>query len=148
MNQKYTIMGKKIFINLPVKDLQRTSDFFTKLGYSFNPQFSDDKAKCMIISDDIFVMLLTEPFFTSFTGKKVPDTKKSSEVILSLQAEDREAVDIFLGRCISGGAKDLTKPQTMDFMYTRSFEDPDGHIWEVFWMDMAKVSTEPSVHTV
>ncbi|HLP72899.1 MAG TPA: VOC family protein [Bacteroidales bacterium] len=141
-------MGKKIFINLPVKDLKRTASFFSRLGYSFNPQFSDEKAKCMIISDDIYVMLLTEPFFTSFTGKDVPDTKTSSEVILSLQADSREGVDTYLERCISGGAKDLTKPQTMDFMYTRSFEDPDGHIWEVFWMDMAKVTEQQPAQTV
>lgn len=141
-------MGKKIFINLPVKDLKKTSTFFARLGYSFDPQFSDEKAKCMIISEDIFVMLLSEPFFKSFTGKEIPDTTKASEVILSLPAENREDVDIFLERCVSEGAKDLSKPQEMDFMYSRSFEDPDGHIWEVFWMDMAKVTSQASAQTV
>jgi predicted lactoylglutathione lyase len=135
-------MERKIFINLPVRDLNKTSTFFARMGYSFDPQFSDEKAKCMIISDDIYVMLLTEPFFKSFTGKDIPDTSKTSEVILSLNEESREAVDNFMEKCISAGGKDLTKPQEMDFMYTRSFEDPDGHLWEVFWMDMARMRVE------
>lgn len=141
-------MGKKIFVNLPVKDLKKTSTFFAKLGYSFDPQFSDEKAKCMIISDDIYVMLLVEPFFKSFSGKEIPDTAASSEVILSLDADSREAVDQFMEKCISAGGRDLSKPQEMDFMYTRSFEDPDGHIWEVFYMDMAKVRVEPKAQPV
>jgi predicted lactoylglutathione lyase len=141
-------MGKKIFVNLPVKDLKKTSTFFAKLGYSFDPQFSDEKAKCMIISDDIYVMLLVEPFFKSFTGKEIPDTSKTSEVILSLIADSREAVDQFMEKCVSAGGRDLSKPQEMDFMYTRSFEDPDGHLWEIFYLDMAKVRVKPKEQPV
>lgn len=137
-------MEKKIFINLPVKDLKRTATFFARLGYSFDPQFSDDNAKCMIISDDIYVMLLVEPFFRSFTGKEIPDTSRSSEVILAFNEENREAVDRFMDICLAEGAKDLTKPQMVDYMYSRSFEDPDGHIWEVFWMDVARARAELS----
>jgi predicted lactoylglutathione lyase len=148
MNQKDTIMGKKIFVNLPVKDLKKTSTFFAKMGYSFDPQFSDENAKCMIISDDIFVMLLVEPFFKSFTGKEIPDTSGNCEVILSLNEESREAVDDYMKKCVAAGGRDLTKPQQMDFMYTRSFEDPDGHLWEVFWMDMAKMRVEPNAQPV
>lgn len=141
-------MGKKIFVNLPVKDLKKTSIFFAKLGYSFDPQFSDEKAKCLIISDDIFVMLLLEPFFKSFTGKEIPDTSKTCEVILSLIADSREAVDEFMEKCVAAGGHDLSKPQEMDFMYSRSFEDPDGHLWEIFYMDMAKVRVEPKAQPV
>lgn len=134
-------MGTKIFINLPSKDLKRTTRFFAKLGYKFDPRFSDENAQCMIISDDIYVMFLTEQFFRSFTHKDIPDS--SAGAIYALTAESREAVDEFMQRCIAEGGRDLSQPQTMDFMYTRSFEDPDGHIWEIFWMDMAKVANEP-----
>lgn len=141
-------MDRKIFINLPVRDLKKTSAFFAKMGYSFDPQFSDEKAKCMIISNDIYVMLLVEQFFKSFTGKEIPDTSRSSEVILSLNEDSREAVDAFMEKCISAGGKDLTKPQEMDFMYTRSFEDPDGHLWEVFWMDLARMKVETTAQPI
>lgn len=134
-------MGTKIFINLPSKDLKRTTRFFAKLGYKFDPRFSDENAQCMIISDDIYVMFLTEQFFRSFTRRDIPDS--SAGAIYALTAESREAVDEFMQRCIAEGGRDLSQPQTMDFMYTRSFEDPDGHIWEIFWMDMAKVANEP-----
>jgi predicted lactoylglutathione lyase len=142
-------MGKQIFINLPVKDLKKTSTFFEKMGYSFDPQFSNEDAKCMIISDNIIVMLLVEPFFSKFTGKEIPDTSRTSEVILSLNAESRQAVDEFLQKCISAGGKDTSKPNEMEFMYTRSFEDPDGHFWEVFWMDEARMrSQQPTAQIV
>lgn len=141
-------METKIFVNLPVKNLEVTSAFFAKMGYRFDPQFSDDKAKCMIISDDIYVMLLVEPFFRSFTNKDVPDTGQTSEVILSFSLNSNDEVDDLMRKCISAGGKDLSRRQEPDFMYTRSFEDPDGHIWEIFHMDMAKVRQESKAQPV
>lgn len=133
-------MGTKIFINLPAKDLQRTARFFAKLGYRFDPQFSDENGQCMVITDDIYVMFLTEPFFKSFTKKDIPESPAGA--IFALTADSREAVDDFMQRCVAEGGTDISQPQTMDFMYTRSFEDPDGHIWEVFYMDMEKYKTQ------
>lgn len=133
-------MGTKIFINLPSKDLQRTTRFFAKLGYRFDPQFSDENAQCMIITEDIYVMFLVEQFFRSFTQKDIPES--SAGAIYALTADSREEVEDFMQRCIAEGGRDISLPQTMDFMYTRSFEDPDGHIWEVFYMDMEKFKTQ------
>jgi len=141
--EKLIAMGSKIFINLPSKDLQRTTRFFSKLGYKFNPQFSDENAQCMIITDDIYVMFLTEPFFRSFTNKDLPDTFNTTGAIYALQADSRESVDDFIQKCVTEGGIDVSQPQTVDFMYTRSFEDPDGHRWEVFWMDETRVANEP-----
>lgn len=141
-------METKIFVNLPVKNLEVTATFFAKMGYRFDPQFSDEKAKCMIISDDIYVMLLVEPFFTSFTNREIPDTGKTSEVILALTMDSNQEVDDLMKKCIAAGGKDISRKQEVDFMYTRSFEDPDGHIWEVFHMDMAKVRHEPKAQPV
>lgn len=141
-------METKIFVNLPVKDLKRSSTFFSKMGYSFDPQFSDDNAKCLIISDHIFVMLLVEPFFKSFTKKEIPDFSRTAGAILSISTDNREAVDELMKKSISAGGKDVSQPQQVDFMYTRSFEDPDGHLWEVFYMDMAKVRSEPKTQPV
>jgi uncharacterized protein len=136
-------MARQIFINLPTKNLQTTARFFSKLGFRFNPQFSDENAQCMIISDDIYVMFLTESYFRSFTKKDIPDTATSAGAIYSLTAESREAVDDFMQRCIQEGGRDVSQPQTWDFMHTRTFEDPDGHLWEIFYMDMTKVANEP-----
>lgn len=133
-------MGTKIFINLPSKDLKRTARFFAKVGYRFDPQFSDENGQCMIITDDIYVMFLTEQFFKSFTNKDIPES--SAGAIYALTADNREAVDDFIQRCVAEGGKDISQPQTVDFMYTRSFEDPDGHIWEIFYMDMEKFKTQ------
>jgi predicted lactoylglutathione lyase len=138
-------METKIFVNLPVKNLEVTSTFFSKMGYKFDPQFSDEKAKCMIISDDIYVMLLVEPFFRSFTNKDIPDTAKTSGVILTLALNSKDEVDDLMRKCISAGGKDVSRGQETDFMYLKSFEDPDGHIWEIFHMDMAKVKQESKV---
>lgn len=128
-------MGTKIFVNLPVKDLTKTVSFFTKLGYKFNPQFTDENATCMIITDDIYVMLLVEPFFKSFTKKEIPDTSKASEAILALTADSREKVDDLIMKSVAAGGIEVRPPQEQDGMYGRSFQDPDGHLWEVFYMD-------------
>ena len=127
-------MATQIFVNLPVKDLQRSVEFFGKLGYSFNPQFTDENATCMIISDDIFAMLLVEPYFRTFIEKDVADAHRTAEVILALSAENREAVDVLVGKALAAGAKEPRPAQDYGFMYQRSYQDLDGHLWEVFHM--------------
>jgi uncharacterized protein len=124
-------MATKIFVNLPIKDLNRTVDFFTKLGFSFNPQFTDENATCMIIGEDIFVMLLVEKFFKSFTKKEICDATKDAEVIIALSAESREKVDQMINRVINAGGREPREPQDHGWMYGRSFQDIDGHLWEV-----------------
>ncbi len=132
-------MSQKIFVNLPVKDLNKSIEFFTKLGYSFNPKFTDQNATCMIVSDDIYVMLLTEQFFRTFTNKEISDAKKTTEVLLSLTAENKEAVNQFIKKALDAGGKEPREPQDHGWMYGRSFEDLDGHIWEIFYMDESAI---------
>jgi len=126
-------MATQIFVNLPVKDLNRTVDFFTKLGYAFNPQFTDENATCMIVSDTIYVMLLVEPFFKTFTGKDIADAKKTTEVINCLSMESREAVDAIVNKAIAAGGTALRKPADHGWMYQWGYEDLDGHLWEVMY---------------
>jgi uncharacterized protein len=128
-------MNTKIFVNLPVKDLSRSVDFFKKLGYTFNPQFSDETAVCMVISDDIYAMLLTYDKFKSFSKKEITDTSKSSEVIIALSANSIEEVNSIADKAISAGGTVTRPPEEYGFMFGRSFNDPDGHFWEVYWMD-------------
>ena len=135
-------MATQIFVNLPVKDLDRSVAFFTKLGFTFNPQFTDENATAMIISEDIIVMLLVENFFKSFTGKEINDTAKTSEVILSLSAESRAQVDDILENAIAAGAATPNAPQDHGWMYQRGFEDLDGHAWEFAYMDMSSLPQE------
>ena len=130
-------MAKLIFINLPVGDLARATAFYQAVGATKNPQFSDDTASCMVISDTIHVMLLTHDKFRQFTPKKIADAKTTSEVLICLSADNREAVDDMVGKAArAGGSADPSPKQDYGFMYGRSFEDPDGHIWEVMWMDV------------
>ncbi len=128
-------MTRQIFVNLPVKDLNETVDFFTKLGFAFNPQFTDENATCMIVNNDIFVMLLVEKFFKTFTKKELCDTIKDTEVIVALSTESREKVDQMINKVIEAGGKEHRKPQDHGWMYGRSFEDINGHLWEVIYMD-------------
>lgn len=128
-------MAKQIFVNLPVKDLGKTIEFFKKLGFEFNPQFTDENATCMIVDENIFVMLLVEKFFKTFTQKEICDTTKNTEVITALSTESREEVDQMLDNVIKAGGKESRKPQDHGWMYGRSFEDLDGHIWEMIYMD-------------
>ena len=128
-------MPTKIFVNLPVKDLQRSIDFFTRLGYRFNQQFTDETATCMIITDDIFAMLLTEEKFKSFTPKEICDAKKYSEVLVALSFDSRAEVDAIVRKAVAAGGTTYNEPQDHGFMYAHGFQDPDGHIWEVFYMD-------------
>lgn len=119
-----------IFVNLPVKDLNRSVEFFTKLGYTFNPQFTDENATCMIISDTIYVMLLIEPFFRTFINKEIADTSKNAEVIVALSAESREQVDEIIQKAVDAGATTFKEPTDYSYMYGHGFQDLDGHLWE------------------
>jgi len=125
----------KIFVNLPVKDLDKSVEFFTKLGYKFNPRFTNENATCMIISDDIHAMLLVEKFFKTFTPKELADAKRSTESITALSVESRKAVDAIVNTALAAGAKRYVEPKDHGFMYQWGFEDLDGHIWEYVWMD-------------
>jgi predicted lactoylglutathione lyase len=131
---------QKIFVNLPVKNLKAAIDFFGKLGFKFNPQFTDDTATCMIVSDDIFVMLLTEEKFKTFTPKKICDATKSTEVLLALSVEDRANVDELLRKAVAAGGSTYNNPQDHGFMYQHGFQDLDGHIWEIFYMDPTAIA--------
>lgn len=129
-------MATKIFVNLPVRDLEKTKDFFSKLGYTFNQQFTDEKAACLVISEDIYAMLLTEPFFKGFIpNKEIADTGKTKEVLVALSADSRDQVDELVDKAIASGGKQFRAPEDHGFMYARSFEDLDGHVWEIVWMD-------------
>ncbi len=130
-------MATKIFVNLPVKDLNKSVEFFTKLGYTFNPKFTNENATCMIIGGDIYVMLLVEKFFQTFTPKEIADATKSTEVIICLSAESREAVDEMVQKAVNAGGSTYKEPQDHGFMYGHSYQDLDGHIWEIMWMNPA-----------
>ena len=131
-------MARMIFINLPVADLNRSIAFYEAVGAVKNPMFSDDTAACMVISDVIHVMLLTHAKWATFTDRAIPDAQKSAQVLLCLSQESREAVDYATARAASaGGIADPTPTQDFGVMYGRSYADPDGHIWEVMWMDPA-----------
>ncbi len=133
-------MATKIFVNLPVKDLTRSVQFFTKLGYTFDPRFTDETATCMIVADDIFVMLLTEPKFQTFTPKAICDATKSTEVLVCLSCDTREQVDTMVRKAVAAGGTTYNDPQDHGFMYGHGFQDLDGHIWEHIYMDPAALS--------
>lgn len=128
-------MATKIFINLPVRNLQKSIDFFTKLGFTFNPQFTDDKATCMIIGENIFAMLLVEDRFKDFTRKPISDASKTTEVLIALDAESREKVDEMIKKAVEAGGTTYAQPQDHGWMYGHSFADLDGHQWEILYMD-------------
>jgi len=127
-------MISQIFINLPVKDLDRSVAFFTALGFSFNPQFTDENATCMLVGENIFVMLLVEPYFGTFTGKPVSDATKQTEVLLALALDSREAVDVLMAKVVAAGGAETQPARDLGFMNQRSFADLDGHQWEPFFM--------------
>ena len=134
-------MSTKIFVNLPVKDLKRSMDFFAALGFTFNPQFTDETAACMKIADDIYTMLLTHAKFGGFTNKQIADTNTTTEMAICLALESKEKVNEIVDNALNAGAG---ARETMDygFMFSRSFDDPDGHAWEVIWMDPAFINKE------
>ncbi len=132
-------MATQIFLNLPVKDLNKSIAFFSGLGYTFNQQFTDDKATCMIIGENIFAMLLVEPFFKSFMKKEICDTSKYAEAITCLSAANKAAVDTLVDKALSLGATSYNEPMDQGFMYSRSFQDIDGHLWEIMYMDPSAI---------
>jgi uncharacterized protein len=137
-------MATKIFVNLPVKDLQRSMNFFSHLGFSFNPQFTDEKAACLVIAEgSIYAMLITEPFFKTFTKKEISDSTKTTEVLLALDAESRKAVDEMVRKAIQAGGSTYMDPQDHGWMYGHSFADPDGHQWEILYMDESAIPENP-----
>jgi predicted lactoylglutathione lyase len=124
-----------IFVNLPVRDLEASKAFFGALGYHFNPQFTDENAACMIVSDSIFVMLLVEPFFKTFTPLPVGDARAQTTVITCLSADSRPAVDALVDKALKAGAGEPMPARDYGFMYQRGFQDLDGHLWEIAFMD-------------
>jgi len=127
-------MADKIFVNLPVQDLKKSMAFFSSLGFTFNQQFTDDTAACMIISDDIYTMLLTHAKFKEFTPNPICDATKSTEVLVCLSRDSRAAVDEMVRKAVAGGGKTYNQPQDHGFMYGHGFQDLDGHIWELIYM--------------
>jgi len=127
--------SRKLFVNLAVRDLKSSMEFFRKLGFGFNAQFTDDKAACMVVSEEAFVMLLTEPFFKTFTRKEICNTQAQSEGLFALSCSSRAEVDQLVKTAVAAGGKPAMDPMDHGFMYGWSFYDPDGHHWEVLWMD-------------
>jgi uncharacterized protein len=132
-------MATKIFVNLPIKDLQKSVAFFGKLGFTFNPQFTDETATCMIVSDEIFVMLLTEEKFKGFTPKQICDATRYTEVLVCLSRESRAEVDDMVRKAVAAGGSTYNEPQDYGFMYGHGFQDLDGHIWELIYMESGVV---------
>ena len=132
-------MPKAIYINLVVSDLQKSKDFFEAIGFSFNPQFTNDQAAGLVISDTIFAMLHTPESIRRFTNKEIVNSHNSTEVLVTLQVESRTAVDEVMDKVQSSGGQEQRDKEDHGFMYERAFEDPDGHIWEVFWMDPSQM---------
>ena len=132
-------MSTSIYVNLPVKDLKKSMAFFTSLGFTFNPQFSDENGACLVISDRIYYMLLTEPFFKTFITTKIADAAQYTEVINALGVDTRVEVDTLVDKAFTAGAKKYRQLQDDGWMYSRSFEDLDGHLWEVVYMDLSQM---------
>jgi predicted lactoylglutathione lyase len=132
-------MNKQIFVNLPVQDLNKSMDFFKSLGYTFNEQFCDETAACMVISETIYVMLLTHPKFQGFTPNPISDAKKQSEVLVCLSCESRQQVDELIAKAKAAGGTTFKEPDDHGFMYGHSYQDLDGHIWELMHMDPSYV---------
>lgn len=139
-------MNRKVFINLPVKNLEASRAFYQALGFTINEQFSNENAACVVITEDIYVMILTHEFFKTFTKKDIADTSKTTEVLNCLSAESREAVDELVSRATSAGGSLPREANDQGFMYDRAFEDLDGHTWEIIYMDMEAVANGAMEH--
>jgi predicted lactoylglutathione lyase len=135
-------MPRKIFVNLPIRDMERSQAFFKSLGFSFNPQFTNEQGACMVIAEDIFAMLLVEPFFKGFTNKPVADATQATEVLVALSCDSREEVDSLVKKALAAGGTAPMKPQDHGFMYGHGFTDLDGHMWELVWMDPSHVQPQ------
>ncbi len=126
-----------IFVNLPVRDVNASRTFFSSLGYSFNEDFCDDKALCLVLGDNLYAMLLQRAFFQTFTPREVADAQMTTQVLVALSVDSREAVDELVSEAVTAGGAEAREPQDLGFMYGRSYSDLDGHIWEVLWTDPA-----------
>lgn len=135
-------MATKIFINLPVKDLNKSISFFSQLGFNFNPQFTDEKAGCMVISESIFVMLLIEDYFQTFTKKQISDAKTTTEVLITLDTDSKEELKELVQKAVELGGITYNEPQDHGWMYQHGFADLDGHQWELAYMDVSQMPTE------
>lgn len=136
-------MTTSIFVNLPVSDLEASKAFYTALGYSINPNFTDETAACVVFSDTIYAMLLTHEKFSQYTKQPIADTKNSTAAIVAISAESREDVDSMAAKALEAGGTETYEPMDMGFMYGRAFRDLDGHHWEVVWMDEAAAQDGP-----
>ncbi len=134
--------ARELFVNLPVKDLDRARQFYTSLGFDINSQFTDDKAACVVLGDNISAMLLTEPFFKTFTDKRLADSKRDTEVLLAIDVGSREAVDELVNRAVEAGGTALQEPRDHGWMYQHGFTDLDGHQWEVMYADERQLSED------
>jgi hypothetical protein len=132
-------MAIKIFVNLPVKNLNSSVEFFTGLGFSFDKQYTDETATCMVVNEDIFVILLTEEKFQTFTPKPICDARKYTEVLVCLSLESRAKVDEMVAQAVAGGGSTYNEPQDHGFMYAHGFQDLDGHIWELIYMEPSEL---------
>jgi predicted lactoylglutathione lyase len=130
-------MIRQIFVNLPIKDMARTRAFWEAMGFSFNPRFSNDQGACLVIAENIQVMLLVEPFFQGFTKLPVADATQTTEVLTALSCDSRDEVETLVARAVAAGASTPNAPMDHGFMFQHGFADLDGHQWEVFWMDEA-----------
>jgi uncharacterized protein len=130
-------MSRQLYVNLAVDDLARSTAFFTALGFSFEPRFTDETATCMIVGEDSYVMLLTKSKFAEFATKPIVDAAAQTEVLMGISAGSREGVDELADAALASGGSEANEPLDYGFMYSRSFQDPDGHVWEVVWMDEA-----------
>jgi len=138
-NAKEQKVARKIFVNLPVKDLKKSMAFFGKLGFTFNPQFTDETAACMVVSEDIYAMLLTHHKFKTFTPKQICDATRSTEVLVCLSAGSREEVNELVRTAVAAGGTTYNEPQDYGFMYGHGFQDLDGHIWELAFMEPSAI---------
>ena len=136
-------MSRQIFVNLPIRNMERSKAFFGALGFSFNPQFTNDQGACMVIADNIFAMLLVEPFFQTFTKKPIVDATKSTEVLVCLSCSSRAEVDELVKKALAAGGSTPHAPQDHGFMYGHGFQDIDGHLWELVYMDPGAAPPHP-----
>ncbi len=137
-------MSTMIFVNLPVRDLPRAMRFFRALGFTFNPQFTDETAACMVIDDRIHAMLLTHEKFAAFAPKGIADATQASEVLICLSCASRDEVDDYVRKAVAAGGTTFRPPQDHGFMYGHGFQDPDGHVWELAWMDPSVLASSPA----
>ena len=141
---KDTPMHQQIFVNLPIENMERSQAFFRAMGYEFNPQFTNDQGACLVLGDRLYAMLLVKPFFQGFTSKPIVDATQATEVLVCLSCESRDEVDAIVAKAVAAGGTAPRPPQDYGFMYGHGFDDLDGHIWELSWMDTSAMANPTS----